>query len=60
MKVTLSKGLRINIEDMEGDEIQALITKIRGAGLEERRIFHKVLVDLNVTPIDKLERRSPS
>lgn len=60
MKVTLSKQLNINIEDIQDPEMHALIAMIRGASLEERRIFHPVLVALPDTdPIDQLERRKP-
>lgn len=58
MKVTLSDHLHINIEGLQGPEIHALIAMIRGASLEERRIFHPVLVALTETPLDQLEHRS--
>lgn len=58
MKVTLTKDLRINIEDMDGDEIRTLIGMIQGASLEHRRIFYPVLKALTKTPFDKLERKT--
>ena len=58
MKVTLSPDLRINIEDMDGDEMTALIDMIQGASLEHRRIFYPVLKALTKTPLDKLERKT--
>ena len=58
MKVTLSPDLRINIEDMDGDEMRALIDMIQGASLEHRRIFYPVLKTLTKTPFDKLERKT--
>ena len=58
MKVTLSPDLRINIEDMDGDEMMAFIDMIQGASLEHRRIFYPVLKALAKTPLDKLERKT--
>ena len=58
MKVTLSPDLRINIEDMDDDEMRALIDMIQGASLEHRRIFYPVLKTLTKTPFDKLERKT--
>lgn len=58
MKVTLSPDLRINIEDMDDDEMMALIDMIQGASLEHRRIFYPVLMTLTKTPFDKLERKT--
>lgn len=57
MKVTINKQLQVSIEDMDGDEVLALIEMIRGAGIIERRIFNGVLTTLTQTPIDKLERK---
>lgn len=57
MKVTINKQLQVSIEDMDGDEVQALIEMIRGAGIIERRIFSRVLIDLARKPADKLERK---
>lgn len=56
MKVTINKQLQVSIEDMDGDEVQALIEMIRGAGIIERRIFNGVLTTLTQTPIDEIER----
>lgn len=58
MKVTINKQLQVSIEDMDGDEVQALIEMIRGAGIIERRIFSRVLIDLTRKPADKLERKN--
>ena len=57
MKVTINKQLQVSIEDMDGDEVQALIEMIRGAGIIERRIFSRVLIDLTRKPADKLKRK---
>lgn len=57
MKVTINKQLQVSIEDMDGDEVQALIEMVRGAGIIERRIFSRVLIDLTRKPADKLERK---
>lgn len=57
MKVTINKQLQVSIEDMDGDEVQALIEMIRGAGIIERRIFSRVLIDLTRKSADKLERK---
>lgn len=57
MKVKINKLFHISIEDMEPHETMAFIKMVRGAALEERRIFYGVLKDLENTPIDKLEWR---
>lgn len=54
MYIDIDSRLRVNLMDMNDDEMQALITMIRGAGLHERRIFHRVLQQLTVTPVDEL------
>lgn len=56
MKVTINKHFCINIEDMDMKETGALIEMIKGAGLEERRIFNGVLTTLTTTPVDEIER----
>lgn len=58
MKVTINKQLQVSIEDMDGDEMMALIDMIQGASLEHRRIFYPVLKTLTKTPLDKLERKT--
>ena len=60
MKVTLSPDLRINIEDMDDDEMTALIDMIQGASLEHRRIFYPVLKAITKAFLDKLERHTDS
>lgn len=60
MKVTLTKDLRINIEDMDDDEMRALIDMIQGASLEHRRIFYPVLKAITKAFLDKLERHTDS
>lgn len=50
MRVTIDKQLQVSIEDMDGQEVLALVEMIRGAGLEERRIFNGVLTELTKTP----------
>ena len=55
MKVTIDDNFLISIEDMEPEELEAFISMVRGAGLEERRIFHPVLKQLTETPFDQLE-----
>ena len=57
MKVTINKQLQVSIEDMVSTEMLALVEMIKGAGLEERRIFNGVLTQLTQTPWDKLERK---
>ena len=57
MKVTINKQLQVSIEDMDGDEVLALIEMIRGAGIIERRIFSQVLIELTRKPADRLERK---
>jgi len=56
MKVTINKHFCINIEEMDMKETEAFINMVKGAGLEERRIFNGVLAALTQTPVDKLER----
>ena len=56
MKVTINKHFCISIEDMDMNETGALINMIKGAGLEERRIFNGVLTTLTQIPIDEIER----
>jgi len=56
MKVTIDAHWHISIEDMDVEETGALIEMIKGAGLEERRIFNGVLTTLTQTPVDEIER----
>lgn len=56
MKVTIDAHWHISIEDMDMKETGALIEMIKGAGLEERRIFNGVLTTLTTTPVDEIER----
>ena len=57
MKVTINKQLQVSIEDMDGEEVLVLTEMIRGAGIIERRIFSRVLIDLTRKPADYLERK---
>lgn len=57
MKVTINKHWQVSIEDMDRDEVLALIEMIRGAGIIERRIFSRVLIELTRKPAGKLERK---
>lgn len=41
---------------MDVEETEAFINMIKGAGLEERRIFNGVLTTLTQTPVDEIER----
>jgi hypothetical protein len=54
MKVTLSGNLAVNIEGLQGHEILSLINMIKGASLEERRLFFSIVNILEKTPFDKL------
>lgn len=56
MKVTIDAHWHISIEDMDMEETGAFINMIKGAGLEERRIFNGVLTTLTQTPADEIER----
>ena len=56
MKVTIDSRWHISIEDMDMEETGALINMVKGAGLEERRIFNGVLTTLTQTPVDEIER----
>lgn len=56
MKVTIDAHWHISIEDMDMKETGAFINMVKGAGLEERRIFNGVLTTLTQTPINEIER----
>lgn len=56
MKVTINKHFCINIEEMDMKETEAFINMVKGAGLEERRIFNGVLTTLTTTPVNEIER----
>ena len=56
MNLTIKSGMKITISDISPDECKALISMIRGAGLEERRQWFPTLEALTKTPLDKLER----
>ncbi len=56
MKVTIDSRWHISIEDMDMEETGAFINMVKGAGLEERRIFNGVLTTLTQTPVDEIER----
>ena len=56
MKVTIDSRWHISIEDMDKEETGAFINMVKGAGLEERRIFNGVLTTLTQTPVDEIER----
>lgn len=56
MKITIKDGMEFTISGIGPDEIKALISMIRGANLEERRLWFPVYETLIKTPFDKLER----
>lgn len=56
MKVTIDSRWHISIEDMDMEETGAFINMVKGAGLEERRIFNGVLTTLTQTPVEEIER----
>lgn len=56
MKITIKKGFVFTISEIGSDEIMALVGMIRGASLEERRLWFSVYEALTKTPFDKLER----
>ena len=56
MKVTIDSRWHISIEDMDMEETGAFMNMVKGAGLEERRIFNGVLTTLTQTPVDEIER----
>ena len=54
MRVTLDRKLRVNIEGIEGDDLVSFMKMVRGASLQERRIWFPVLRELDKKPADKL------
>lgn len=54
MRVTLDRKLRVNIEGIEGDDLVSFMNMVRGAALQERRVWFPVLRELDKKPIDKL------
>ncbi len=53
MYVEMTKDLEVNLMGMTWEEASALAHMIKGAGLEERRTFNKILRQLE-GPFDKL------
>ena len=53
MRVTLDRKLRVNIEGIEGDDLVSFMKMVRGASLQERRVWFPVLRELDKKPIDK-------
>ena len=54
MKVTLSESLHVNIEGIDGHELVSYLTRVRGAAIEERRVWMPVARTLDKTPMDKI------
>lgn len=46
MKVTLDRKLRVNIEGIDPDELGSFMKMVRGASLQERRVWFPVLREL--------------
>ena len=56
MNLTIKSGMKITISDISPDEGKALISMIRGAGLEERRKWFPILEALTKNPLDQLKK----
>ena len=56
MNLTINSKMEFTISGIGPDEIEALVSMIRGAGLEERRKWFPVLETLTKTPFDQLDR----
>lgn len=54
MRVTLDRKLRVNIEGLEGDDLVSFMKMVRGASLQERRVWFPVLRELDKKPFDEL------
>lgn len=54
MRVTLDRLLRVNIEGIEGDALVSFMKMVRGASLQERRIWFPVLREMNDKPFDEI------
>lgn len=54
MKVTLSESLNVNIERIDGDELVSFLTMVRGAAIEERRVWMPVIRYLEKTPWNEI------
>ena len=54
MRVTLDRKLRVNIEGIEGDDLVSFMKMVRGASLQERRVWFPVLRELDKKQLDKL------
>ena len=56
MNLTINSKMELTISGIGPDEIKALVSMIRGAGLEERRQWFPILETLTKTPFDQLKR----
>lgn len=56
MNLTINSKMEFTISGIGPDEIKALVSMIRGAGLEERRQWFPVLEVLTKTPFDQLKK----
>lgn len=54
MRVTIDRKLRVYIEGIEGDDLVSFMNMVRGASLEDRRVWLPVLRELDRRPVDKL------
>lgn len=54
MRVTLDKKSRVNIEGIDGDDLVSFMNMVRGAALQERRVWFPVLRELDKKPWNKL------
>ena len=56
MNLTINSKMEFTISGIGPDEIKALVSMIRGAGLEERRQWFPILEVLTKTSFDQLKR----
>ena len=54
MRVTVREHLHVNIEGIEDDELTAFLAMVRGAGIEERRVWMPVVKTVENTPWNKI------
>ena len=56
MNLTINSKMEFTVSGIGPDEVKALVSMIRGAGLEERRKWFPILETLTKTPFDKLKK----
>ena len=54
MRVTSGKNHLVNIEGIEFDEMRSFINMVKGASLEDRRVWSPVVREIGDKPLDKI------